>query len=182
MAKSIHLPFEDWLLAETPLNAEEERALQAHLHTCEDCRRLATAWREVDRQLRTAPILAPVRGFTGRWQTRWEAERRIIHRRQTLAIMLFCLGGTGLLLASLGLLAVPLLDAPRTFVWAWIYQMMSLISLAGGAGDLASSLLKTMAQVIPLPGWVLFIGLFSELAVLWVVTMRILTNPRRVSV
>jgi hypothetical protein len=38
-----------------------------------------------------------------------------------------------------------------------------------------------IADLMPLAAWVFGFGLFSEMAVLWVVSYRLLTNPRRIT-
>lgn len=180
MAKSNHLPFDDWLLSAEPLNAEEQAALQRHLQTCDHCRQLVAAWDEVERQLRAAPMLAPASGFTSRWLQRMETERLNIQRRQTLAILLFSTGGAALLLASLVLLAVPIFQASHLTFWTWVYRVMSFVSLAGGAQEVLGTFLRTLFQVVPPAWWILLLGLASQLSVIWFVTLRQLTRPRRV--
>jgi anti-sigma factor RsiW len=178
---SKHLPFEDWLLSESALSPEENQMLHEHLRGCDSCRRLSTAWREVDTLLQNAPTFLPASGFTSRWMARLEAERQKIHRRQTLAILSFCIGGAVLVLASLSLLTLQYFQSPQVFFWSWLYRLMTLTDLIRGAGEMFRVSLFTLFDVIPVTGWVLFIGILSELGVIWFVTLRLLTNPRRIA-
>jgi hypothetical protein len=180
MAKSEHLPFEDWLLYRATLNPAEKQSLLEHLRSCDACRQLSASLHEVESLLRAAPAAAPSPGFTNRWSARLEAEHQKIHQRQTLAILLFYTGGAAIVLASLGILALQYFQSPDTFFWSWLYRLMTLIDLVGGAGEVVRVSLRTLIELIPLTGWVLFIGILSELAVIWLVTLRLLTNPRRV--
>jgi predicted anti-sigma-YlaC factor YlaD len=181
MAKSEHLPFEDWLLHRATLNPAEKQSLLEHLRNCDSCRQLSTSLYEVESRLRAAPAVAPSPGFTNRWLARLDGERQKIHRRQTLAILLFYIGGAAVVLASLGLLAVQYFQSPVTFFWSWLYRLMTLVELVSGAEEMFRVSLRTLIGLIPLAGWVLFFGILSELAVIWFVTLRLLTNPRRVS-
>lgn len=180
MAKSEHLPFEDWLLSRAMLNPAEKQSLLEHLRNCDSCRQLSTSLYEVESRLRAAPAVTPSPGFTNRWLARLEAERQKLHRRQTLAILLFYIGGAAIVLASLGILGLQYFQSPETFFWSWLYRLMTLVDLVSGAGEMYRVSLRTIIDLIPLTGWVLFVGILSELAVIWFVTLRLLTNPRRV--
>ena len=181
MTMSNHLPFEDWLFSDEPLDPEQSRTLQAHLQDCLSCREKDLAWHEVETRLKAAPVLSPAPGFTLRWQARLAAERLRKERRQTLYILLFSLGGAGLLLFILGWLTLPALRSPEPLFWASVYRLFSLFTLANLARDSFTSLFQSISGVIPVTLWILFAGLLSELAVLWIVTLRLLTKPRRVT-
>jgi anti-sigma factor RsiW len=180
MANSTHLPFEEWLLSDTTLSPQEARSLREHLSACPACRQLSAAWREVESQIKTAPSVLPAPGFTARWQVRLEEDRLKLQRRQNLAILLFCVGGAALLLASLGLLALQSLQSYETLVWAWVYQLFKAVTLAGSFRESFAVILRTAADVIPISVWILAAGILSELIVLWVVTLRLFMNPRRI--
>lgn len=182
MANFNHMYYEDLLLSGEALTPEEKRALEAHLQECAGCRQLSTSWRAVERQLSSAPVLSPQPGFTARWLVRLEQDWRTIQRRQTLATLLFCVGGAALLLASLGLLVPPILGSSKFYLLAWVYRWMGEITLIGHAGEAASTFGRTLVNAIPPYGWMLMVGFASQLAVLWFVTLRFLTNPRRVTV
>lgn len=181
MEKFAHLPFEDWLLSDAALTPEENRSLQEHLLTCVSCRRLSAVWQEVENQLHVAPFIAPAAGFTARWAERLEDDRRKIHRRQTLLILVVAVGGAAFLFASLGLLVLPLLPQPDAILWSLAYRLVALVSLVRGVQDFFSTSLSTLAHVIPPAWWILSIGVLSELFVIWFVILRLLTNPRRVT-
>lgn len=176
-----HQLYEDWLLSEEPLAPQETAALQQHLQGCESCSLLSVAWQEVEDQLQMAPTLAPAPGFTGRWQARLEADRQRLHRRQSLALLGFSMAGAFLLFSSLAIFALPLLESPNLLFWTWIYRILSLGFLVASLQDFAAILFQTATGTVSIVGLVLFAGLLSELGVLWIVSWRILTNPRRVT-
>ena len=181
-----HRPFEDWLFADDQMDdilpSRDTAALEEHLQSCSSCRDLAGAWRGVESQLRMAPSVAPRPGFASRWQARLEAEHKRLERRQSLAVLGFNLTGAALLFGSLALLALPALESPRVLLWAWLYQFLQLLSYVFVAQDLLSTLIKGLASGIPLVGWVFLAGMICELAVLWVVSFRLLTKPRRITI
>jgi predicted anti-sigma-YlaC factor YlaD len=176
----VHRPFEDWLLDEEPLSTEKAVALQEHLQGCSSCRQLSQAWKEVEVDLRTSPVLAPRTGFTNRWQARLEADRRRLHRRQSAAALGFSLGGAVLLLGSLSLLALPVLATPKLLLWAWVLHLIELISYTGDLQEIILSVFNIQSRMIPTAWWILLVGFFSMLVVVWIVSLRYFTTPRRV--
>lgn len=174
-----HQPFEDWLFSEEPLAPQAAADLQAHLETCADCRRLANAWQSVNAELRQAPQVEPAAGFTSRWQDRLEADRQRLHRRQGFFALGYFVAGAVILTASLLVLALPLLRSPDVLIWTWVYRLVNLVTVADVLGDLFRGLANLAGGGLSVAAWVLFVGLVSEIAVLWVVSYRWLTNPGR---
>jgi hypothetical protein len=179
-----HQPFKDWLIAdptEEPLTPEQRTALQGHLQGCESCRLLSTAWQAAESRLKQAPTLAPEPGFASRWHRRLQADRQRLHRRQSLALLSFSLAGAALLLGSLAILAYPLLESPSLLFWTWLYRLMTMISYAGTAQDIFAGIFNTATVKLSWIWWVITAGVLTELAVLWIVSYRLLTNPRRIT-
>jgi len=176
-----HQQFEEWLFSDQTLTPQEEAVLQDHLEGCESCRLLAASWREVERDLREAPFEAPVPGFTLRWRRRLEAQQRRLHRRQSVVLLGYSIAGVFLLLGSLTILLWPQLQSPNTLFYTWLYQIVSLVAYFSFAGEILSSIFRTATNIVPLVWWILILGILSELGVLWVVSFRMLTNPRRIT-
>ncbi len=178
-----HKLFEEWLftyLENDDLEVEQANQLQEHLQNCERCQHLVKSWREVDTQLFKAEVVPPQTGFTGRWQARFEKDRQLMQRRQTLVALLFTLGGALVILGSLILLLLPWSGMPEVFVWSWIYRQLVLVAYWGPLNNIVSILFQAFSGSISPIWWILFVGLLSELAVIWLVYYRWLTNPRRV--
>jgi hypothetical protein len=112
---------------------------------------------------------------------RLEADHLKLQRRQTLAILLFCVGGAALLLASLGLLALQSLQSFETLFWAWVYQLFTVATAASSLQDNFAVALRAVTDVVPLGLWILGAGLLCEMAVIWIVTLRVVMNPRRIT-
>lgn len=181
-----HQQYEDWLFAyydpiEETLTPQQVAELRTHLQTCPHCQNLADAWREMDAQLRRSPEVEPQPGFSSRWQSRLEAQSQRLHRRQSLATLGFALGGAALVLGSLVVMAWPWLSKPSLLVWGSLYQLVMLLNYADGIRQPMAAFLRSTGGLVPLVGWVFFVGVITELAVLWVVSLRLLTNPRRIT-
>jgi hypothetical protein len=180
-----HQPFRDWLLTgdepgEDALTPQQRTELQDHLKTCESCRSISDAWMAVENHLHGQSIIGPNPGFTSRWETRLETERKRIHRRQTRLALLFSVGGATAILAVLVALIWPWLRSPSMLLWTWVYHLFTLYSYAELGQDLLVNLLRTATIAIPITWLIVLVGLLSELSVLWIVSYRLLTNPRRI--
>ncbi|OGO27456.1 MAG: hypothetical protein A2Z16_17190 [Chloroflexi bacterium RBG_16_54_18] len=180
-----HRNFEDWFfVSQDPqsekLDPEQLAKLNLHLEGCQSCQQIVTAWREVEQAFQRSPVVLPEMGFTSRWQKRLEADRQRVHAMQALLVLAFCLGVVVLLTGSLFLLAWPWARTPDLVVWFWISRVFSILSIAGAIRASVGIILNTVTSLIPLGGWILLVGLASELAVLWLVSIRLLTKPRRI--
>ncbi len=179
-----HRLYEEWLLAgedpETELTQQQAAALQEHLQSCEACRALAGAWREVKACLQEEPVLAPKAGFTNRWEMRLEAERERSQQRQIIIALVFALGGVLALGSTLVVLVWPWLRSPSVVLWVGLYRLFELYSYVQAAQGLLSGMLHLAAGGVPVVWLMIFAGLLCEMGVLWVVSFRLLTNPRRV--
>lgn len=173
-----HQTFQDWLFEDT-LDAGQADALHSHLETCADCRNLVGAFRLVERSLHAAPLVAPTPGFTLRWQSLLEAERSRLHRRQVRYAALIGLSGAVILLGLLAILLWPLLDSLDALLWAGVYQLYLAFAFLRGAGEALGAFARGIALVLPVVAWILALGLLTQAGVLWVVSYRYMTNPRR---
>jgi predicted anti-sigma-YlaC factor YlaD len=175
-----HSPYQDWLFDdEQPLSDVQMLQLHQHLRECAECRELSSALNQMEASLKQKPMAAPAAGFTQRWQARLLNDRAAAHRRQTRLTLGFILSGLATLLVGMLIFLWPWLTAHEAVFWAAAYQLYSVYLFLASVGEFLTNLLKAMTQVIPLVGWVLAIGMVFELGVLWVVSYRLLTNPRR---
>ncbi len=180
-----HQPFRDWLFTgdepgEDILTQQQHAELQQHLNSCESCRSMTDAWMVVENHLRGQSMIEPNPGFTSRLEARLEAERRRIHRRQTRLVLLFSVGGAAAILAVLVTLVWPWLRSPDMLLLTGVYRLFTLYSYAKLGQELLVNLLRTATIAIPITWLIVLVGLLSELGVLWIVSYRLLTNPRRI--
>jgi predicted anti-sigma-YlaC factor YlaD len=180
-----HRIYEDWLFASqddpealTPGQLDD---LHEHMQDCESCRSLAIAWDQVENELRNEPMLAPEPGFGLRWQARLQADRLHRHQRQTAALLIFSSLGVAALLGVMLVLAWPWMHTPGVFLWVGLYRLLTLFIYANAAEEFLATLFQTATGVIPFVAWVFLAGVLSELTVLWGVSYRLLTNPRRIT-
>lgn len=182
-----HQTYEEWLFTHyddrggEKLTVQQENDLQTHLQGCAECRQLAQAWQHVGARLRAAPQIEPEPGFIARWQARLEIDAQRVQRKQTMAALGFSLAGAVMLFASLLLLALPWMQAPKALVWAAVYRLITLLTYVQAAQGFVIPVFQTALGAIPTFWWLVFIGLITELGVLWVVSYRFLTNPRRIT-
>lgn len=76
-----HQPYETWILDQGTLTSAEQRSLQAHIESCEQCRRLDRRWMAVSHELTARTMASPTAGFSKRWQAGL-AERRAREQRK----------------------------------------------------------------------------------------------------
>jgi hypothetical protein len=179
-----HQPYEKWIFSDrsgSNLNHQEVTALQNHLNDCQSCRLLYDAWNEVEQELVPTSMLAPQPGFADRWQVRLQADRLKTHQRQTLTLLVISVTGALLLLGIMLNIVLPWIQTPRLLLWTWLYQLIRLFSIVGFTRGFIGALSNSVVNLIPLYGWIILTGLLSELAVIWVVSYRVLSNSRRVS-
>jgi anti-sigma factor RsiW len=175
-----HQPFQDWLF-EDALDAGQADALHSHLETCADCRSLVGAFRQVERSLHAAPLVAPTPGFTLRWHSRLEAERSRLHHRQLRIAAVIGVSGAVILLGLLAILLWPLLDSLDALLWAGVYQLYLAFVFLRSASETLGAFARGVALVLPVAAWILALGLLTQAGVLWVVSYRYMTNPRRIN-
>jgi hypothetical protein len=172
-----HLPFENWLLNDTPVNSQQQRELEVHLRNCSYCSALA----ETGRLLRTAKTAAPATGFTARFQARL-AERKIADRRRRLwGSVLFTLGGLALLMWIFAPYAVTFFASPAIWistVVGWlIYVGTTLVALV----DAGFVILSVIPKFLPPFVWMVVISTLAGVGLLWSVSIwRLVRVPRGV--
>ena len=176
-----HQPFEDWLLYDEPLTPSQKQELQVHLRACEQCTRLASAWRQTESALHRAPVLEPEKGFSNRWQVYLVAHQLRLQRRQRLGMLLFSIGGASLLLTLTGLMLLPVLQSPKPLLIALAYQVTRSAFTLGEILDTVATVFGALFGVVPPTFWVGLSVAAGSLAVLWLVAVRKLTAPGRVT-
>jgi hypothetical protein len=181
----IHQPYEDWLLANPArsyetLSAVQAAALRDHLAGCKTCRQLADALGVVESRMQRVPLLAPEPGFTGRWQARLEAGRERSHRRQSLGLLGLSASAAILLLGVILAISWPMVKSPGLLAMITFYQASRIAMLMGSSQRFLTELLSSTGFSLPWAAWVLAVGVVCQLGVLWIVSYRLLINPRRI--
>ncbi len=173
-----HRPFEDWLLEDQPLDPAQKRELDGHLRTCKVCSAIA----ESNLALRSARVVAPVPGFTARWQERLVLARRAQRRRTLLGTLYFSLGG----LLLLGLLAGPplvaLIDAPAEWISSMVHVLLFTYTTVMAVAEAGSVLCRVLPGFMPPFVWLVLLSTLSGLGLLWSVSIwRLMRRPQGVT-
>jgi hypothetical protein len=167
-----HRPFEDWLLAEEPLTAEQKADLQGHLKTCSSCMALA----EVNIALRSKKLSAPAPGFRTRFQSRLAVRRSAQQRRNFGGIVILVVGALGMLVW----LFYPFLQwayqSPMEIFIAWITTVNLIFTSLLAYGRAGSVILRVASDFVPVYLWVAVFALTGLLGLLWVVSIRKFAN------
>ena len=175
-----HLLIEEWLLSGADLDPEEATLFEQHLETCSSCQHLSQAWREVEVQIKRAPMLSPAPHFTQRWETRLVAERLKRERTQTILVLYLCAGSVLVLLGWLCYWAYPMFTSPYPLLLVWVYQLTVSIRYFASVGDLFFSVIRAVTSLVPATLWIALSVALGSLGVLWIVTYKKLISPRRV--
>jgi len=181
-----HTPYEDWLLEDPNLtgkglSTEEHADLQDHLAQCPACQRMYQALWRVEDQLNEARMLQPAKGFRARWLARLEIDIVKKHRDQSLRLFGLSAGLALGLAIFLIYLTWPVFRTPTVLLWASVYQVLRWLSLANLAQEFLSNISVAANLNVPFSLWVFAVGMVCLICVLWLVSYRYLTNPRRVT-
>lgn len=162
-----HQPYENWLLDDERLTAEQERELRIHLRNCPQCAALARA----NLALRAAPMSAPPSGFLVRFQTKLVAERKAQRRRNIMGWTLLLLIGMGVVL----LVATPYLayfSTPMELAGGWMSNLIHAAATLRAMSLVGSSLFKVLGSLVPPYVWAFSVTLFGAGGFVWVSSFR----------
>lgn len=163
-----HQHCEEILLNDARLTPEQERDLQIHLRSCPECASLVYG----NLALRAAPVIAPARGFTLRFQARLAAERSAQRKRSLAGLFLLALAGMGLLgwflRPALSYLSMP----PERLFTLWLNLAVYLALMVRTASTLSITLLRVASSFMPVYALVLSLALLAGLASLLYVSIH----------
>jgi hypothetical protein len=162
-----HRPYENWLLDDEHLTAEQERDLRTHLRNCPECAALGRG----NTALRAAPVFEPAPGFALRFQVRLAAERKVQRRRSLIGWTLLALIGMGVLLT----LVTPYLDyfsSPVQLVMTLMDNLVFIGLTLRTLSLIGNTLLNVLVSFVPPYVWVLSSVLFSGMGALWIFSFR----------
>lgn len=114
-----HQPFEEWLLNDVTLSAEQKHELERHTRICAYCAALV----KTDKVLRTVRMASPSSGFVSRFEMRLAVQKVADRKRRFFGLLFFGLVGSMLL----AWLAAPYLSGLLTSPAEWIAALMSWV-------------------------------------------------------
>jgi hypothetical protein len=162
-----HRPYENWLLDDERLTAEQERDLRVHLRNCPECASLDRA----NMTLRAAPVAAPAPGFTVRFEIRLAAERQVQRRRNILGWTLLLMVGMGVLLV----LVTPYstyFSSPAQLATVLVSNLIDFGLTLRTVSLVGNTLFDVFTSFVPPSVWALSFTLFGGVGFLWVFSFR----------
>ena len=162
-----HRPYENWLLDDKRLTAEQERNLRTHLRTCPDCAALVRA----NMALRAAPMSEPAPDFAARFQVRLAAERKVRWWRNLVSWSLLITVGVGVLL----ILAAPYLtsfSSPAEFIQALMSNLVYVDLIMRAISVIGTTWLGLPVPVFTPYLWSLLFIVFAGIGFLRVLPFR----------
>src|SRR5258706_4760089 len=159
-----HQPYENWLLDDERLTAEQERDLHAHLRNCPQCAALGRA----NMILRAAPMSVPSAGFVSRLQVRLAAQRKAQRLRNILGLTLVLVVGTSVLLLLVPPYLVLLSSSPAQLTATWITNLIYVGLTLQDASQNGNTLLNVVAALVPSYVWAFSLALAGGIGFLWV--------------
>jgi hypothetical protein len=162
-----HLPFEDWLLNNTPVSPEQQRELDLHLRDCSYCAALA----ETGRLLNSARMAVPAGGFTTRFQMRL-AERKLADRRKRIwGSALFTVGGLVLLIWFLQPYLTSFLASPAGWVSAVVSWLVFIGTTLFALLEAGLVIMSVVPNFVPPFMWMVILSTMAGAGLLWSVSI-----------
>ena len=163
-----HQPYENWLLDDERLTAEQERDLRAHLRNCPDCAALSRA----NLALRAAPMSVPPLGFVPRLQVRLAAQRKAQRWRNIFGLTLILVIGISVLLFAVPPYLVYLSSSPAQLAATWITNLVYFGLTLQDVSQNSGTFLSAIAPFVPVYVWGLLIALVGGIGLLIVLSSR----------
>ncbi len=172
-----HRPFEDWLLDDQPLTAQQARELQAHVRDCRSCASIA----ESNVALHATRLVGPATGFTDRFRVRLETRRREQRWRQVIGTIVLVLGGVGLVYWLAGPLILEAFNSPASWITAGVGYFLFILTSFQVLGEATAILLRVVPGFISPTGWIALMAGVAGLGYLWMVSIwRVARAPQGV--
>jgi predicted anti-sigma-YlaC factor YlaD len=157
------------------LTEDEIRHIETHAAACASCRTYLDALRRLDRLLSAAPMIAPVPGFTERFQARLVTRRR--RSRTWAGLLTLTLATLVLLLGATAVLAASGLTLWDNFAITGLTGLLLDLGKAMAVSfNLTWLILSALARVLRHP---VFIAYFAATAILIAAWTQIITRHVR---
>lgn len=142
-----HLPYESWILDETPLNEDQQHDLNAHLLTCQTCTSLRLSWQDVRHQIETAPQIQPSPGFSARWKASLKERRLADEARQRRLVWVWTASIAWAVLLSLAVIYLPRVSSIQILI-AFVEALVGITTGISAWVTLLQGILHTVPPYI----------------------------------
>jgi hypothetical protein len=160
--------FEELILTDEPLSAEQRKELEARMQAYPELAVLQKNWEVLKHHLESAEMAAPQPGFTQRWLTRWEVEAARITRRRALLTAGLCSVGALALLAVIVGPSLPSLVEVKEGVFLGLTSTIEWFAFVQVVVRVAGSLLVKMPPAV----WSAIASLILVLPLGWAALFR----------
>jgi hypothetical protein len=165
-----HQRYESWLFDEELL-PDQQKELREHLDSCKSCNVLLSAGTLVERRMGSEALAMPDRGFGDRFQARLQLRRKKSHQRQISVILVGSAIAALALSIPLFLQAFSTLLSPDEILLDFVSGVYGIYKWIGFLAGTASTLMGGIANVVPLPVWLISASILGSLVVGWLVTV-----------
>lgn len=162
-----HLPYEDWLLNNTPITPEQKRELDSHLRTCSYCAALV----KTDKVLRAIRMASPASGFVTRFQVRLAAQKAADRKRSTLGSILFTIVGLVLLVWITSPYLITFFASPATWIAALVEWGLFLVTTLQATAQAGVVILDVLQGLLPPFAWMVMLSTIAGVSLLWSVSI-----------
>jgi len=167
-----HRPFEDWLLENKVLAADEKRQLNLHLRNCSSC----TALAEVDLALKSTRMVEPATGFVDRFQVRLARRKKALRQRNVWGFLILTVS----VVASLVWLGWPVLTdvvrSPVNWLASSLSSLLSLWATLQALFHAGAGIFKVVPGFLPTYVWMVVLFVAGGWCLLWVFSLMKFTK------
>jgi hypothetical protein len=155
-----HRPFEDWLLEDRPLNSQERRALELHIHTCRSCAAIA----ESNLALHSSKLISAPPGFAERFGKRLDGWRERQKWLQAAGTVLLVSAALGVLYVVLGTALQQAFRAPADWITAGAVYTIFLVESVQIISETGRIVVHDVLAVLAPAGWLAVVAAGSAVA------------------
>ncbi|RIK30560.1 MAG: hypothetical protein DCC56_09565 [Anaerolineae bacterium] len=162
-----HQPFEEWLLNDTSINAEQKRELEAHVRTCAYC----AALMKTDKVLHDLRMALPVNGFTARFEARLAARKAADRKRRALGFVLFAVAGSALLFWFASPYLSEFLASPAGWIAALVEWGVFFITTLMASLQAGAVILDVLVRFLPPFAWMVAFSGAAAVSLVWSISI-----------
>lgn len=162
-----HQPFEEWLLNDKNLNANEKRELDLHLRTCTHC----TALSATGLALRSSNVTSPKAGFVNRFEQRLAAQKIADRRRRLWGSLILVIGGVGLLAWFASPYIYAFISSPVEWLTTAIGYVLFIVTSLQAFTEVMAVLFRIVPDFIPPYIWMVLLSALAGFSLLWTISI-----------
>ncbi len=164
-----HQPFEQWILDDRSLSADETQLLAKHAENCMDCSKLQEQWKNAAQFLKKAPIYPAPEGFTARWQTSFMARKAHQQKQNGKRFIFFLILGS--FTSLLMYLTLTILSGSPIKVFITLLKTSSKLAVGISQINLfLNSIFSYLPPALPIILWILLSCSLVLMLSLWALT------------